>query len=107
MQPYATAVTVNSDNGTSYGPYQWGGGPGILRVWGTFAGATLTLKWRDHTTGETEKVTVGSDTTFTAAGGAQFNLDNHVELFVEASDLDDAGTTAVKFSIGATGIGNE
>lgn len=51
---------------------QWDGGVGVFSIVGTFGGATVTLQFLGPD-GSTA-VTVGSDTTLTAAGGGGFIL---------------------------------
>lgn len=51
---------------------QWPGGAGMVDVVGTFGGATVTLQFLGPD-GATW-ITVGADSTFTAAGGALFMM---------------------------------
>lgn len=61
------------NNATATGAaVQWDGGIGAFSAAGTFSGATITLQWLgpDGTT----YLTVGADTTLTAAGAGGFVL---------------------------------
>lgn len=52
--------------------HRWHGGIGVFAVAGTFGGATVSLEFLgpDGTTA----IAMGTDTTLTAAGGAQFSF---------------------------------
>lgn len=94
-----------SDDDTTYGPYRWAGGRGCFRSWGTWGGATgLKLKCVDTLDPDMTKQEVGADTNHTSAanGPAVFELDQCL-LYVEVENAD--GDTALKFSIGPTGLG--
>lgn len=60
-------------NASATGSYvQWDGGIGVFSAAGTFSGATVTLQFLGPD-GSTA-LTVGTDTTLTAAGGGGFVL---------------------------------
>jgi hypothetical protein len=65
------AVQLLNNAGATGSAADWCGGPGAVYVEGTFGGATLTLQVR---TPRDTWVAVGTDTTFTAAGVAGFDV---------------------------------
>lgn len=66
-------VTLLSASTATGAAVEWPGGDGRVEVRGTFDGATVTLQVQDAD-GSTYH-TVGTDTTFTAAGSAGFKLE--------------------------------
>jgi hypothetical protein len=61
------------NNASATGPWaDWNGGTGVFSCVGTFAGATVTLQFQGPD-GSTA-ITVGTNTTLTAAGGGGFVL---------------------------------
>ena len=81
-----TAVSTNS-NGTAV---QTEGGTMTFAAWGTWDGATVTLQYSPD--GGTTWIPVGSDTTLTANGAANFRVAAGMQIRCVVSGV---GTTSV------------
>jgi hypothetical protein len=68
--PQTGTVSLLSNESATGSTRQWGGGKGTVTVAGTFGGATLTLQYLGPD--GTSWLTAGTQTTFTAAGAANF-----------------------------------
>lgn len=83
----------------------WQPGVGTIDVDGTIGGGTLTLKFKR--TGGSSYKTLGTATTFTAVGSANFELHMEGELIVSlASATDPSLSVAISRKAGIYNVGN-